>query len=247
MTVRELEECGGASPAAPALAIREQLILDHLPQVKLIARSIRERLPISVNLDDLVSAGTVGLIAAIDRFEPNQHVKLKTYAEYKIRGAILDSLREMDWAPRRQRRRGRMMENAISTLEQRLHCEPTVEQIADELHITVEEYQAWANDNQNARVGSLEALQSEGAPLLHFLQDSTQPSPAQEAEIEELRRKTAEAVEHLPDLERTVLSLYYYEEMTLREIGIILSLHESRISQLKTRAIRSLRSVLGLP
>src|SRR3954453_16883852 len=102
-------------------ALREQLILENLPQVKLIARRIHERVPVSVSLDDLISTGVLGLIAAIDRYDPTQDVKLKTYAEYKIRGAILDSLRELDWAPRQQRKRAKQIESAIAKLEQQLH------------------------------------------------------------------------------------------------------------------------------
>src|SRR5262245_27654069 len=104
---------------------RERIIMEHLPQVRLIARRIHERLPESVNLDDLISAGTIGLISAIDRFDPSLNVKLKTYAEYKIRGAILDSLRGLDWAPRQQRKRSKQIEAAISTAEQRLHRTPS--------------------------------------------------------------------------------------------------------------------------
>src|ERR1700736_1388456 len=119
---------------------RERLILEHLPQVRLIARRIHERLPESVNLDDLISTGTLGLIAAIDRFDPRHNVKLKTYAEYIIRGAILDSLRGLDWAPRQQRKRSKMIEIAISAAEQRLHRAPSEDEIATGLHLTLDEY-----------------------------------------------------------------------------------------------------------
>src|SRR5689334_10839285 len=122
---------------------RERLILDHLPQVRLIARRIQERLPDSVSLDDLVSTGVVGLNAAIDHFDPTHNVKLKTYAEYKIRGAILDSLRGLDWAPRQKRRKAKQIEAAISTAEQKLKGSPTEEEIARELGISVQEYHDW--------------------------------------------------------------------------------------------------------
>ena len=124
-------------------AEREQLILDHLPQVRLIARKIHERLPESVNLDDLISTGIVGLISAIDNFDPAHNVKLKTYAEYKIRGAILDSLRGLDWAPRQQRKRSKMIEAAIASAEQKLHRAPTEPEIALELNLTISEYHEW--------------------------------------------------------------------------------------------------------
>jgi RNA polymerase sigma factor for flagellar operon FliA len=120
-------------------AEREQLILEHLPQVRLIARRIHERLPDSVNLDDLISTGAIGLISAIDRFDPSLNVKLKTYAEYKIRGAILDSLRGLDWAPRQQRKRSKQIEAAISVVEQRLHRSPTEEEIAAHMGVDIAE------------------------------------------------------------------------------------------------------------
>src|ERR1035437_9467093 len=124
-------------------AERERLILEHLPQVRLIARRIRDRLPESVSLEDLVSAGIVGLIAAVDQYDSAHNVKLKTYAEHKIRGAILDSLRGLDWAPRQQRKKAKQIESAISKIEQRVHCTPTEEQIAQELGLELEQYHEW--------------------------------------------------------------------------------------------------------
>src|SRR5436305_2407857 len=135
---------------------RERLILEHLPQVRLIARRIHDRLPESVNLDDLISTGIVGLISAIDRYDPSLNVKLKTYAEYKIRGAILDSLRGLDWAPRQQRKRSKMIESAISVAEQRLHRAPSEDEIAAQLHLTLEEYHQWLLDIRGLKLGSLE-------------------------------------------------------------------------------------------
>src|SRR5579871_1526317 len=119
---------------------REQLILEHLPQVRLIARRIQERLPENISLEDLVSTGVIGLISAIDNFDPTHNVKLKTYAEYKIRGAILDSLRNLDWAPRQKRRRAKQIEAAISRAEQRLQRTPTEEEIAQQMEVSLEEY-----------------------------------------------------------------------------------------------------------
>src|SRR5438067_4051175 len=141
-----------------AVEERERLILEHLPQVRLIARRIHERLPESVTLEDLVSTGTIGLIAAIDRFDPAHNVKLKTYAEYKIRGAILDSLRGLDWAPRQQRKRAKMIEAAISVAEQRLHRAPSEDEIAAQLHLTLEEYHEWLVDIRGVNLGNLEVL-----------------------------------------------------------------------------------------
>src|SRR5438552_9367959 len=125
---------------------RERLILEHLPQVRLIARRIQERLPESVSLDDLVSTGVIGLIAAIDNFDPTQNVKLKTYAEYKIRGAILDGLRGLDWAPRQKRRMSKQIEAAVAAAEQRLQRSPTEDEISMELRIPLAEYHEWLVD-----------------------------------------------------------------------------------------------------
>jgi RNA polymerase sigma factor for flagellar operon FliA len=225
---------------------RERLILEHLPQVRLIARRIHERLPESVCLEDLVSTGVVGLIAAIDHFDSSHNVKLKTYAEYKIRGAILDSLRGMDWAPRQQRKRSKMIEAAIAAAEQKLHRAPTEEEIAKQLGITMEEYHDWLVDVRGVNLGSLESTSSEddGRDLLKFISDNEDNWPSRIFERAELERLLAEAIEKMPASERTVLSLYYHEELTLREISRIVKLHESRISQLKSQAILRLRTYI---
>ncbi|MFL6353028.1 MAG: sigma-70 family RNA polymerase sigma factor [Bryobacteraceae bacterium] len=226
--------------------LREQLILEHLPQVKLIARRIHERLPGSVSLDDLISTGVVGLIAAIDRYDAAHDVKLKTYAEYKIRGAILDSLRGLDWAPRQQRRRAKLIEAAIASLEQQHQRTPAEEEIAAHLGLSVAEYQEWLSDIRGLTLGSLEnaGTEEEGCDLLRYLADKDEHWPSQILERAELERILAEAIEKMPSLERTVLALYYYEEMTLREIAKIVDLHESRISQLKSQAVLRLRSYM---
>ena len=226
---------------------REQLILEHLPQVRLIARRIHDRLPESVSLDDLISTGVVGLIAAIDRFDPAQNVKLKTYAEYKIRGAILDSLRGLDWAPRQQRKRAKQIEAAISSAEQRLHRTPSEEEIAAELGQTIHEYHEWLVDSRGLNLGSLEsasATDGENRDLLRFISDDEESWPSKVLERSELQRLLADSIAKMPDIEKTVLSLYYHEELTLREISKIVHLHESRISQLKTQAILRLRSYM---
>jgi RNA polymerase sigma factor FliA len=225
---------------------RNVLILEHLPQVKLIARRIHERLPVSVSLDDLISSGVVGLIAAIDHYDPRHDVKLSTYAEYKIRGAILDSLRGLDWAPRLQRKRAKTIEASIAQLEQKHHRSPTEEEIAAHLGLPLTEYQEWLSDIRGLTLGSLEnaGKEEEGCDLLRYLSDSGQQWPYQIVERAELERLLAEAIGRMPSLERTVLNLYYYEEMTLRQIAKIVDLHESRVSQLKSQAILRLRSHL---
>jgi RNA polymerase sigma factor for flagellar operon FliA len=242
-SVAEIDN-GTIEIAAAHKAERDRLILEHLPQVNLIARRIHERLPQSVSLDDLVSSGVMGLISAIDHFQPSRNVKLRTYAEYKIRGAILDGLRSLDWAPRQERQRSRAVEHAISALEQLHHCTPSDEEIAEFLGLSLEQYQSWLTDARSLTLGSLDSPGSneEGGDLLQFVSDSDEHWPSQIVERAEMERVLAEAIERLPKVERTVLSLYYYEEMTLREIGCVVGLHESRISQLKTQAILRLRS-----
>jgi RNA polymerase sigma factor for flagellar operon FliA len=228
---------------------REQLILDHLPQVRLIARRIHDRLPESVSLDDLISTGIVGLISAIDRFDSSHNVKLKTYAEYKIRGAILDSLRGLDWAPRQQRKRSKQIEAAISRAEQLLHRSPSEEEIAEQLGVSIEEYHEWLIDVRGLNLGSLESATPEdennkSRDLLQYISSDEEAWPSRLLERSELTKLLAEAITKMPDIEKTVLSLYYHEELTLREISKIVNLHESRISQLKSQAILRLRSYM---
>jgi RNA polymerase sigma factor FliA len=225
---------------------RERMILEHLPQVRLIARRIHERLPESVNLDDLISTGTIGLIAAIDRFDSSHNVKLKTYAEYKIRGAILDSLRGLDWAPRQQRKRSKQIESAISAAEQRLHRAPSEDEIALQLNVTLVEYHEWLVDIRGVNLGSLEVAspEDEGRNLLEYVSDDEENWPSRLLERSELQKLLASAIEKMPSTERTVISLYYHEELTLREISKVVNLHESRVSQLKSQAILRLRSYM---
>ena len=226
-------------------AERERLILEHLPQVRLIARRIHDRLPENVSLDDLISTGVVGLIAAVDHFDPAHGVQLKTYAEHKIRGAILDGLREMDWAPKNKRRRAKQIEAAVASLEQRLGRAPAEEEIAAELKISLEEYQQWLYEVRGLTIGSIEfASEDQSGDLLNYIPDSDENLPSKTLERAELERLLAEAIEQMPKMERTVLSLYYHEEATLREIAEITQMHLSRIAQLKTQGILRLRTYM---
>ncbi len=225
---------------------RERLILDHLPQVRLIARRIHQRLPESVNLDDLISAGTIGLVGAIDRFDPRHNVQLKTYAEYKIRGAILDSLRSLDWAPRKQRLRSKQLDAAVSVVEQRLHRAATEDEIAHQLELSLDEYHEWLVDVRAVNLGCLEA----GAPddslnLLKYISGDQETWPSRLLERSEEQSLLAVVVAKIPRMERIVITLYYHEELSLREIAKVVKLHESRVSQLKSQAIQRLRSSLA--
>ena len=222
---------------------RERLILENLPQVRLIARRIHARLPESVNLEDLISTGIIGLISAIDHFDPQRNVKLKTYAEHKIRGAILDSLRDLDWAPRARRKQARQIEAAIMTASQRLHREPAEEEIAAELNLSLAEYQKWLGEVQGLDLESLE-YGEQGQELLQFVCDNEEHSPAQLMERAELERLLAQAINCIPDMERTVLALYYQEELSLREIAQVVKLPLSRVAQLKIQAVLRLRTYI---
>ncbi len=233
-------------PVAPTplpVQSRESLILEHLPQVNLIARRIHKGLPASVSLEDLVSTGIVGLISAVDHYEPSHKVKLKTYAEYKIRGAILDSLRVLDWAPREKRKRARAIENTTAKLEQHHGRLPTEEEIAADLGLSLDEYRSWSAGSRSLTLGSLESAgsQENGRDLLRFVSDSEEQWPSVILERSELARLVAEFVAEMPEVERNVLTFYFYEGMNLREIAEVLDLHESRISQLKSQAVSRLR------
>ncbi|MEP6715345.1 MAG: FliA/WhiG family RNA polymerase sigma factor [Terriglobia bacterium] len=229
---------------------REKLILDHIPQVRLIARKLHERLPDTIMLEDLFSAGVLGLIAAIDNYDPAQNVKLRTYAEFRIRGAMLDSLRESDWAPRLKRRMARELEAGVARAEQRLGRVAEEAEIAAELNLTVEVYRQNLNDVAALDIGELEftgegAESSDSSGMLRYVSTPDEDSPALQLERRELERLIASSIDGIPKVEKTVLSLYFYEELNLREIGEILGLHFSRVSQIKTQAVLRLRNSIG--
>ena len=226
---------------------REKLILEHLQQVKLIASRIHDKLPESVVLDDLVSAGVLGLIEAVDKFDASLDVKLKTYAEHKIRGAILDSLRSLDWAPRNKRRKAKLIEAAIVEAEKKLKRTAVEEEVAQHLGVPIEEYRQWMVEVRGINLAPLEQggpAGGEGTDLLRFISDTDEEWPSQLFERSELERLVASTIERLPEIERTIITLYYHKEMTLRQISRIVSLHETRVSQLKSQAILRMRSAL---
>jgi RNA polymerase sigma factor for flagellar operon FliA len=224
---------------------REALILEHLQQVNWIAARIHEKLPPNVELDDLISAGIVGLLAAVDNYDPSRNASLKTYAEYKIRGAILDSIRGLDGIPTHKRKRVKQVQQAILSAEHKLQRSPGEEEIAAELGIGLAEYQQWVVELRGVSLGSLElAGEGEDVSLLKFIGDDEQESPARILERSELERVIAEGMLKMPENERLVLSLYYKEELNLREIAAILELHITRISQLRAQGILRLRAYL---
>lgn len=225
---------------------RERLILEHIPQVRLIARKIHERVPESICFDDLLSAGVVGLIHAIDNFDPRQNVKLKTYAEFRIRGAILDSLRQTDWAPRLKRKQAREFETAIGRAEQRLGRVPEEAEIAAELSLTVGQYREKLTEMEALNIAELEFVRDDNdlPAVLKYASTPDEAAPDSTLERAELERIIATAIDRIPKVEKTVLSLYFYEELTLREIAQIMGIHLSRVSQIKSQAILRLRTAM---
>lgn len=223
---------------------REELVLQHLPQVRLIARRIHDRLPDHVSLEDLISTGIIGLIAAIDNYDPSHKVLLKTYAEHRIFGAIMDSLRETDWVPRETRKKAKAINATIHKLQQRLGREPLEEEIAAELNLALTEYHKWLTDARSTELERLEYVSSDDQEinLLKFIPDDEESWPSRTVERSELERILALAIDRMPKNERHVLSLYYYEELSLREISWIMGMHLSRIGQLRAQAVLRLRS-----
>jgi RNA polymerase sigma factor for flagellar operon FliA len=224
----------------------ERLLLEHLPIVRFLARRIHERLPQHVEMEDLVSAGVLGLMDAFTKFDPRKKVQFRSYAQFRIRGAILDSLRTLDWSPRDLRRKGRAVEEAIGSLTGRLGRAPTETEISTELALSVEDYQTLLGDLKGLEIGTLHAERNEdsGDEELAYVPGRPDEDPLFCCLRGELKGRLEEAIEKLPDRERLVMTLYYYEELTMREIGLALGVVESRVSQIHSSAVVHLRSAL---
>jgi RNA polymerase sigma factor for flagellar operon FliA len=225
---------------------RDALIMQHLSTVRYVARRVHERLPQHVDLEDLISAGTVGLIDAAAKFDLRKKVQFKSYAQFRIRGAILDSLRVLDWSPRVLRRKGRAIEEAIRSLTQSLGHPPSEQEIAFELELSLPEYQRLLGDLKGLELGSLHTERTEGSDEqeMAYIPGSPEEDPLFQFLKGELRQRLVNAIEELPEKERMVLTLYYYEELTMKEIALTLGVVESRVSQIRSSAILRLRSAL---
>jgi RNA polymerase sigma factor FliA len=232
---------------AAEAAERDRMLLEHLPTVRYIARRIHERLPQHVELDDLVSAGIVGLIDAFGKFDHNKKVQFKSYAQFRIRGAILDSLRMLDWSPRELRRKGRAVEESIRLVQQRVGRAPAEQEIAKEMKISLEEYHQLLGELKGLEIGSLnmERTEDSGDEELSYIPGSPEEDPLFRCLQGEMKQHLADAIDELPEKERMVLTLYYYEELTMKEIGLTLGVVESRVSQIHSSAVLRLRSALG--
>lgn len=221
---------------------REQLLLEHLPQVQYIARRIHDRLPPQVLLEDLVHAGILGLMDAVRKYDPGKNVQLKHYAEFRIRGAILDSLRQIDWSPRALRRQARRLEQAMLDCKARLGRDPNETEIAAELQISLENLQQLLRDLRGLDLGSLQGDAGDsGAEDTAQSPTAEQEDPFHLALRSEMRGLLEKAIGELPKREREVLALYHFDELTMKEVGAVLGIGESRVSQIHTAAVIRLR------
>ncbi len=229
---------------------RERLVVAYSPIVKYVAGRMAAGLPSHVDQGDLISYGLIGLIKAIERFELDREVKFETYAITRIRGAIIDELRSLDWVPRSVRSRAREIERANAKLANRLQRAPTDEELAEELEITEEELRESLIKISNSTIVALDELwaisdsSGDQVSLLDTLEDPDAPDPEKLLHVSEVKDRLAEAIALLPERERVVVALYYYENLNLREIAQILQVTESRVSQLHTKAVLRLRSSL---
>ena len=225
---------------------QERVLLEHLPIVRFLARRIHERLPQHVDIEDLVSAGVVGLMDAFSKFDPDKKVQFRSYAQFRIRGAILDSLRTLDWSPRELRRKGRAVEEAIRVLTARSGQAPGESEVAAEMGLALDDYQQLLGDLKGLEIGTLHMERNEdsGEEELAYVPGRPDEDPLFRCLRGELEERLSDAIANLPDRERLVMTLYYYEEMTMREIGLALGVVESRVSQVHASAVVHLRSAL---
>jgi RNA polymerase sigma factor for flagellar operon FliA len=231
-------------------AARERLVVAYSPLVKYVAGRMASGLPSHVEEADLISYGLVGLINAIQRFEPEREIKFETYAITRIKGAIIDELRSQDWVPRSVRAKAREIERAHQKLEHKLQRAPSDEEMARELGMEVQDFQDTILQISNSSIAALDELWTVGdssgdqVSLLDTLADDQSPDPSAALDQSDLRDRVAESISRLPEREKLVIALYYYENLTLREIGEVLGVTESRVSQLHTKAVLRLRSRL---
>jgi RNA polymerase sigma factor FliA len=225
----------------------ERMMLEQMPAVRWMARRIHERLPQHVDLDDLVSAGTLGLLDAMKKYDPARKVQFRSYAQFRIRGAILDSLRTLDWSPRDLRRKGRAVEETIRRLTAQFGRAPLEPEIARAMGLELEDYQQLLGELKGLEIGTLHMEHSEdsGEEELAYIPDRQDADPLFRCLRSEMQERLAGAIDLLPERERLVVTLYYYEEMTMKEIGLVLGVVESRVSQIHSSAVVHLRARLA--
>lgn len=226
--------------------IREKIILEYAPLVKVVAGRLSMYLGYSVEYEDMVSYGVFGLIDAIDKFDTTKEVKFETYASLRIRGAILDQIRKMDWIPRTIRQRQKQIDSAMKEIEQSTGREASDDEIAVKLGITSDELLEWQSQMKANNVVSLNEYVEQGSDVPSDKNTTGGfETPEDVIEKDELKKVLAEALELLTDKEKKVILLYYYEELTLKEISNVLEVSESRVSQLHTKALQKMKSKMG--
>jgi RNA polymerase sigma factor for flagellar operon FliA len=242
--LREAREIHGEIPAE----LKEQIVLEHAPLIRYIVNRIAVRLPSHIDLDDLHNTGVIGLMDAIDKYDPEKNCKFKTYAEFRIKGAILDQLRSLDWVPRSIRQKSRRLEQAYAEVEQRLGRAASESEVAESLGLSLAQFHFLLNQVRGISMVNLDELRAGGEsdqPLQGDLfEDVKAENPFLLLKSREMRQAIAECIGALPEKERLVISLYYYEDLNMKEIGNVLSITESRVCQIHTKAVARLRSKL---
>ncbi len=230
----------------PTRELREQLIIEYSQLVKLVAGRLSMYLGHNVEYDDLVSYGIFGLIDAIDKFDADKNVKFETYASLRIRGSILDQIRKMDWIPRTVRQRQRKLDEAVKQIEAQTGRNASDDEIAQVLGISPDELLNWQSQLKVSNLVSMTEFEENGTePAMDTTYNSHFTQPEEVVEKEELKKTLVEALDALTEKERRVIELYYYEEMTLKEISKILEVSESRVSQLHTKSLTKMKKIMG--
>lgn len=227
-------------------AVRDKIIIEYAPLVKIVAGRLSIYLGYNVEYDDLVGFGIFGLIDAIDKFDYYKGIKFETYASLRIRGAILDQIRKMDWIPRSLRQKQKKIDTAANKLETQLGRSATEEEIAKEIGIDTDEYLTWQGQTKITNIVSLdEFIESSGEKGIDSVKVSTYEQPEQVVMQNELKQMLMDSLNTLTEKERKVIMLYYYDELTLKEISLVLEVSESRVSQLHTKALQKMKQKLG--
>jgi RNA polymerase sigma factor FliA len=228
---------------------KDKLILEYAPLIRYIAQKIAVRLPSNIELDDLISSGVIGLMDAIDKYDPTRDNKFKTYAEFRIRGSILDELRAQDWVPRSVRDKAKLLDRTMIKLEAEMGRVATDEEIATALQMSMEEFYDLVNQTRPVSLLSIDDAATfsnvDKKSILNILESCKLSNPFNQLNLKSVKDIVTSAIEDLPEKQRLVLSLYYYEDLNLKEIGKVLRVTESRVSQLHAQAISRLRAKLA--
>jgi RNA polymerase sigma factor FliA len=244
--LREAKSKHGEIPTS----LKEQIVLEHTPLIRYIVNRIAVRLPSHIDLDDLHNTGVIGLMDAIEKYDPEKNCKFKTYAEFRIKGAILDQLRSLDWVPRSVRQKSRRLERAYGEVEQRLGRSASEEEVADSLGLQLEKFHELLNQVRGVSLVNLEEIRGgyqdgeRTGSFADIVEDVTAENPFSTLKLTETKQIVADTIATLPEKERLVISLYYYEDLNMKEIGNILGITESRVCQIHTKSVLRLRAKL---